>query len=204
MERPASYIKTLRLVSPAAANQLGIPAEAPVFLSPLVRGAQACSTPTCSVTYTPLMYATGRVSTAPHFHRKSGGVYFYVVTDVVTDSVAFLDALVEHTGWIATVEPLGITAMYPGRGYGSGRAEAVLVRSITAWCRNRELDGHEYPAQPHETHQIDEGLLYPFSGGRRGWDVLLLPLCDRVQVAVEEAPLRFVVRDGTVCFRQRQ
>jgi hypothetical protein len=66
-----------------------------------------------------------------------------------------------------------------------------------------ELDGHAYPAQPHETHEIDEGLLYPFSGGRRGWDILL-PLCERVEISVEEAPLRFVVRDGQVSFRKRQ
>jgi hypothetical protein len=43
MDRPTYYVNTLRLVPPDVANQLGIPAEAPVFLSPLVRMAQECA-----------------------------------------------------------------------------------------------------------------------------------------------------------------
>jgi hypothetical protein len=136
------------------------------------------------VSYSPLVYATGRVSAAPHYHRDRGGVYFYVVTD----SLAFLDALIEHAGWIATIDPLGTTTVDPGGDYGTGRAEAVLVTSIAAWCQSNELDGHEYPELPHGTHRIDEGLLYHYPGYRRGWDVLL-PLCGHEEIDSEDASL---------------
>jgi hypothetical protein len=199
MGRPPYYVKTLRLVPPDVANQLGIPAEAPTFLSPLVRGAQACSVPTCDVVYTPLMYATGRVSAASHYHRNCGGVYFYVVTD----SLDFLDALLDHAGWLAGLEPRGTTMIDPpGRDYGTGRAEAVLVKAISAWCMNRELDGHEYLGRPHGRHLVEEGLLYHYPGSRQNRD-LLLPVCDRGEIDVEYAPLRFMVRDGQVFFTQR-
>jgi hypothetical protein len=149
---PPHYVKTLRLVPPDVANQLGIPAEAPTFLSPLVHRPQACSVPTCTTFYRPLHYATGRVSAAPHYHRTRGGVYFYVVMG----SLGFLDALIEHMGWIATVEPLGSTVIDPlGGDYGTGRAQAVLVTAITAWCRNKELDSHEYLEQKNRVGDHD-------------------------------------------------
>lgn len=56
--------KTLRLVTPERASALGIPAEAPVFVSPYVHLAVRC--PNCVGTWAPLVYGFGRRTTSVH------------------------------------------------------------------------------------------------------------------------------------------
>jgi hypothetical protein len=58
------YFKHLRLVPAEAANDLGLPAESPVFLSPAVSARHRCFR--CPVTYGPLLYATSLVTTSQH------------------------------------------------------------------------------------------------------------------------------------------
>lgn len=58
------YVKQLRLVPPEEAGMLGIPVEAPAFISPIILFNRRC--PVCPITYTPLLYQTGYVTQAPH------------------------------------------------------------------------------------------------------------------------------------------
>jgi hypothetical protein len=65
-----------------------------------------------------------------------------------------------------------------------------------------ELDGHEYPGRIHRPHRLEEGIVYHYPGYRYGGDVLL-PLCEHDEIDLEDAPLRFHIRDGTVSFSRR-
>src|SRR5919202_3474584 len=152
-----SYFKVLRLAPPQACHELGIPAEAPTFLSPQICDARRCRS--CSVTYTPLVYAPGLVTKAQHWHPDRGGIYFHAV-----DPLSFPDPCAGGCGWIAQVEPLGRTWIDDDTIAPLGRAEAVLVTAITAWCMNEDLDDHEYAGQVHSGHRLEEGILYHYPG----------------------------------------
>jgi hypothetical protein len=66
------FIKHLRLVTPEGSGKVGIPSEAPTFVAPMVEAGRSC--PVCTVTYTPLLYQTGYITEAHHFHDTSGGI----------------------------------------------------------------------------------------------------------------------------------
>jgi hypothetical protein len=194
MPRRTSFVKHLRLVMPEAASSQGLPAtDAPVFISPQIDVPQRC--PACGVTYTALVYQTGYPTQSQHWHEREGGIYFFV-----TDHLPSLLALTQSTGWLAAVIPLGKTMSHSSDG--ASRAEAVRVTAIAAWCSTRELDGHEYPGRLHRPHRLDKGLLYAYPGYRHDGD-LLLPVCGPDEIDVEDAPLRFIVRDGVVAFSMR-
>jgi hypothetical protein len=76
MSKPPYFVKQLRLTSVDLACQLGIPSEVPVFLSPVINRRERCRY--CPVLYGAIVYQTGYVSAAHHWHEPTGGVYFYV------------------------------------------------------------------------------------------------------------------------------
>lgn len=64
-------LKQLRLISPEHANELGIPAEAPVLVSPYISREGDCII--CNVKYRPLMYQVGFTTKAHHTCKENGG-----------------------------------------------------------------------------------------------------------------------------------
>src|SRR5919198_1120867 len=101
------YFKYLRLAPAERADELDIPAEAPVFLSPMVSAPQSCSI--CAVTYSPLLYAPGHVTYSQHYHGMDGGIYFLMRTETRFTNT---NSLFHPTGWLAQVEPIGKTAIF--------------------------------------------------------------------------------------------
>jgi hypothetical protein len=190
------YVKVLRLVPPATANRLGIPAEAPTFLSPGVVTPHRCWA--CWVTFTPLVYQTGQLTTAQHYHKNRGGIYF-IVTDY--SPLLFLYALTGRTGWLAHIEPVGKTWIQAASGQGHGRSEAVRITKIVARCRYNANYRRVYDCQ-HRGYALNTGILYqePF------WDcdsAMLLPVCGPDDMPVHQAPFSFRIQDGAVYFTQR-
>jgi hypothetical protein len=190
------YLKHLRLVPAEAANELGIPAESPVFLSPAVYAPHRCSV--CPVTYTPLLYAAGQVTRSQHYHETDGGIYF-----LVRKEMSFTTGLFHHTGWLAQVEPIGKSALFRGITGRYGIAEAVSCTGIWAWCLCSEPEARQLIRRRHKRHPLDKGLLlgYPFDKGHPGF---FLPVCDETDLHPHYAPLRFQIRDGAVYFSQHQ
>ena len=180
------YFKQLRLAPADVLNQMGIPAEAPAFLSPVVDLARHCRV--CPIRYTPLVYQTGQVTYAQHYHATVGGIYFFARHQL------HLELLSELTGWFAQIEPLGKTAIYGHDSRRLGRSEAVRCIAISAWCI-----GH------NENHAMESGLLFvcPFSHNHPG---MFVPVCDQYaqeDLPAKYMPLRFQIRDGTVFYTQR-
>jgi hypothetical protein len=186
-------IKSLRLVLPEAARQYGIAADAPVFLSPNIVGPHRCSA--CSVTYTPLVYQAGYTTRSHHWHDHEGGIYFYVA-----DSAHVIATQAAQTGWLAYVEPVGKNVI-TGAHY--GRAEAVSVRQITAWCLGHEPADCCIVDEAPVVHPVAEGALVAYPQ-LRGHPPLLLPVCcTPVEGDGAVVPFTFRVRDGTVVFTHR-
>jgi hypothetical protein len=188
-------IKHLRLVPMEVATALGIPAESAVFLSPAVSAPHRCLR--CPVTYTPLLYATGVVTTAQHYHETEGGIYF-----LVRKRLTCTTGLFHHSGWLCQVEPLGKCAIFRGITGRYGIAEAVSCTGIWAWCMCREPETRRLIRRPHKRHPLDKGLLlgYPFDTGHPGF---FLPVCEETDVHPNDAPLRFQIRGGAVFYTRR-
>jgi hypothetical protein len=118
------YVKALRLVTPGAARQLGLAAtDAPVFVSPFHLRPQRCED--CGVTYTPLLYAPGLITTAHHFHRTSGDIYCGMV-----NSRCQAAQFGRSWGFVAFVELPGQVRLLESV---FRRAEAVRISSIAAY-----------------------------------------------------------------------
>ena len=120
------YFKQLRLAPPDVLNQMGIPAEAPTFLSPLVDLARHCRV--CPTRYTPLVYQTGQVTYAQHYHATVGGIYFWVRHQFQ------LDMLLGLTGWFVQLESLGKTAIYGHDSRRLGTTASAAIRPYAASC----------------------------------------------------------------------
>jgi hypothetical protein len=191
----AYFVKQLRLTPVDLACQLDIPVEAPVFLSPNINRQERCRY--CPVLYGAIVYQTGYVAAAHHWHERTGGIYFYV-----RYSGYFHGELVERTGWLARIEPLGKTWIEDTCCGCFGRAEAVRCISISAWCMASAWGIRSVVPQPHKPHPIDHGCLLrlPLDHDHAG---LLVPLCDQAEVPERYTPLRFHIRDGAVFFSQR-
>jgi hypothetical protein len=223
----------LRLVTAKFANSLGIPAEAPTFISPYIGGPERCDL--CSVTFTPLVYQTGRVTYAQHYHPGEGGIYFSIATR--EEWLAWLTGGegIGPTGFVAHIEPIGQVETIPDTqisadwllqdsfldetGYldyietGSGlegmevRAEAALIMHITAYCAHQNHT-------PCPVNRLTEGILVerrvnaspcdpPEEFDSKPGD--LVPLCGPDELwEWEHAAFSFQVRDGTVYFRRHR
>lgn len=150
-EQGRSYHKIVELITPDKANELGIPAESPVFVSKYIKKEDTCAH--CSTTYTPLVYQVGYTTNSQHIHEGSGGIYLY------SSLRKRPPTLVEASRWVAEVEPIGELIQEDdigGRGMDAfrvDRASAIYVKSIRAYCdigrRGR--------------HQIQSGVVAPIT-----------------------------------------
>jgi hypothetical protein len=189
------YVKHLRLVLPKHARWLGISAEAPVFISPIQGGTSFCRL--CPAAYSPLVYQAGYEVTAHHLHRTGGGIYFYVLE---TDCA--ITPLADQYSWLAQVEPLGKWFLNRQGPTPIGRAAAVRVTQVTAWCRGRlHQRGRPPRGIRHAYHALTSGQLALHA--EFGWPPLLLPVCDAITVPARTALFRFQIHDGVVSFQQR-
>ena len=181
--------KAVQLLSPEEAQQVGIPAEAPVLVSPYA-DRHVC--PDCGAAYSKLVYAPGETTTAQHFHRADGGIYH--CTGRHRDD---LGGMATESGWLLELAVLG--RRYDGKGL--GRAERVAVAGVRAFCTlcaaavaEDRWDEAEAP-----TIELRAGLVADV--GRRQ----LEPVCslERHGDAVPEAAVRYVFRieAGCVLFR---
>jgi hypothetical protein len=144
------FVKMLRLVPPTLANTLGIAAEAPTFISPLIDRPHHC--PVCAITYTPLVYQAGHEIQAQHYHRNRGGIYFSVLHRLYVSNW-----LAGRTGWMAFVEPVGTADIRAD----VSRAATVRVTAITAWCMHGLVVGEPQLARAHGRHAIDRASSAP-------------------------------------------
>jgi hypothetical protein len=196
-------LKQLRLVTPQVAKRLGIPAEGPTFISSTLRKPEPCGR--CGVIYSPLVYQTGHITSAQHYHDDGcGGIYYYTHRPGWLD-----DVVIREEGWIAEVKLLGQTWLCRSNDYSMGRrygiAEAVRVIRIHARCYVRDahhfllIQGFGWKA--HDDHELTSGILLQFPYiDTGGWFV---PVCDKANVPVEYAPLQFQIRDGEVFISRR-
>ncbi len=199
-QEPAGLVhfKVLKLIPPETANQLGIPAEAPVFVSPFIRGAETCRD--CGTTFTPLVYQTGYEVTAQHFHERSGGIYFY---STLSPAVVAARGMDNPYAWMGLVEPHGlIDPPYDERWLADwreeapdlvmeSRAEQVYVHEIRAYHRGR-------PEAITEGVLIANCLTDKSHGLRR-----LSPECGSA-LSVGQPVFRFIVDQGEVLFEALQ
>jgi hypothetical protein len=193
------YLKQLRLLPAETASTLGLPAEAPTFVSPILGEQNRCSV--CPVTYTPLCYQVGYVTYAQHYHESGGGgVYCYRRC-----RPGVHEAHIRETGWISEVQPLGALQIQKTGREAVARAEAVRCLSIAAWCLRDSFVIRCSLRETHPPHPLESGLLFLFQFSPRR-HVVLLPICDlddQEELPVTDAPLRFTIRHGEVFFVQR-
>lgn len=116
--------KELQLVLPEALERLGLPAEAPAWVSPWIRTAWQCER--CGATYEPLVYAPGRPVRSCHRKPACPGIYHYHWDTV---------GLSSHSDVLATVRPdlACVACATPDHDHGgnfaacAGRADEALV-----------------------------------------------------------------------------
>lgn len=124
-----SLTKPLRLITPEIAQRFGMPAEAPVWVSPWISEAHICEY--CQGKYTPLVYSPHSTIVAQHFHPDEleldvgsisgrGGIYFS----------RELSSYHTSWGWVAECEPRGGLASFKGE----IMSEGAFVRRIQAFC----------------------------------------------------------------------
>jgi hypothetical protein len=187
------YVKQLRLITPRKAGQLGITAEAPVFVSPVVSDHRCCSV--CTHSYYPLVYQTGYEIVAHHWHETDSGIYFYVVDDPHK-----ADSIARQSGWIAYLEPLGDVVIGP-KERGVGRAAAVVVLRIEAWCVARWPSVVPTRTIGHGYHSLHHGQALSYEDMHLTRQ--LVPICEEISVSPRSTPFYFVVREGQVFFARQ-
>ena len=190
------FWKGLVLISPETAMHAGIRAEAPVFVSPHVRGEARC--PHCEQAFTPLIYQASYTTTAQHMHGETGGIYHLDTSDVEFFS---RDTLKGAYTWVAEIEPIGD----PIRSGYYLRSPAVQVRNIFGSCSSRISDGKNNSSQCGQ--RLQEGLLVAAPGSTE-WMEALLPICkDRLDThdGFSLSTVRFSFKaneDGGISFSQ--
>lgn len=151
-EGPHTYFKALKLIVPERAQELGYPAEGPVFVSPDVHAAKQCGI--CGTVYTPLVYQIGFVVRSQHYHQEGGeGGIYYVDRDIVPFSSSYN---IRPTPWIALLNLLGRRDQW--------RSEAVEVQEIKALCIDNQC-----------RRELNEGVVVSFPAPTRPDE--LFPLC---------------------------
>lgn len=191
------FLKQLRLLPAISAGSLGLPAEAPTFVSPIIGEQHRCDL--CSVIYSPLWYQVGYITSAQHQHATGGGTYCYHRC-----RPGISEAYIREYGWISQVEPLGALQREKSGGETVARDDAVRCLRIAAWCLHDSFVIRCLLREAHPPHPLESGLLalYHFSPRRH---VILLPICDhggQEELPVPWAPLRFTIRQGEVFFAQ--
>jgi hypothetical protein len=182
------YLKQLRLITPETAREMGINAEAPVFISPHVAEPRCCSL--CVRTFGPLVYQTGYDIRAHHWHATAGGIYFFV-----GPNQSLGDWAARPAGWIAYFAPVGPVLGVVGDS-AVGRAAGVQVLRIEAWC----MGG--YQSSNHPRHQLTAGHVLERPDGNPV--ARYVPTCSASAVPPCRTPFRFTIQDGQVFFTQRE
>jgi len=168
--------KMVELITPEKANELGIPAEAPVFVSPVVNTRSVCRNE-CGIEYSPLVYQVGYETQAQHLHKNSGGIYFSQTANI--DRVAWAsDASRFFRGWVALLDPKEPILYAVGA---RGRAGSVVTTEIRAYSTSFD--------------QIQEGIVIK-KGDK------LQPASNVTRIARKGGSLeyRFKIKDGAVLF----
>jgi hypothetical protein len=151
-----------------------------------------------------LVYQTGVVTHAHHYHPTAGGIYFFV-----TCRPPFTNWLIERTGWIAEVEPIGKISTQCISGDTCGRAEGVRTTRIVAYCMHRATSTGGPATHPSGLIALEQGILLSRPPNNSKWRRLssdtkpgdLLPLCNSHELQpMEDAPFSFRVQDGTVFY----
>lgn len=150
-EGPRTYFKALRLIVPEKAEQLGFPAEGPVFVSPNIDAADQCII--CETVYTPLVYQVGLVVRSQHFHQGGGIGGIYHIDDRLPFNFTYI---ISSHPWIAMLKPFGRR--------GDWRSEAVEVQSMKALCVDNRC-----------RLELNEGVVISFPAPTRPDE--LFPLC---------------------------
>jgi hypothetical protein len=78
-----------------------------------------------------------------------------------------------------------------------GRAEAVLVTAITAWCMHHTVAVSHILNAAHNGHLLERGLVFAHPAWRH-IPGNLLPLCGPDNLDGQAAPFSFRVREGSV------
>lgn len=134
--RSFTKIKHLRLVTPERANELGIPAEAPVLCSPYVSGTYRCDI--CNVKYTPLIYQIGQETEAQHFCKENGGGIYTQIPEDKSDHWQYNKGL-----FTALVRPQGPIRMGNDRGYQFRSVTPTKIQLVRCYDCNTLMDtGH--------------------------------------------------------------
>lgn len=184
-EREVNF-KALRLITPKLARDLGIEAEGPVFVSPVMRTSQECDE--CGSLFTPLVYQAGYTVKAHHFHERSnGGIYHYHYPSLRAERQDFFYTSSWY-GWFAALEPIG--SISAGEFYQESRSQAVKVHSIRAWCQER-----------HCLREMKEGVVVSADDNPDA----LLPLCNVERHPARASKVKFnfkITDDGSIVFSQ--
>lgn len=191
------FLKQLRLLPAISAGSLGLPAEAPTFVSPIIGEQHRCDL--CSVIYSPLWYQVGYITSAQHQHATGGGTYCYHRC-----RPGISEAYIREYGWISQVEPLGALQREKSGGETVARADAVRCLRIAAWCLRDSFVLRRQLREVHPPHPLERGLLVLYRVSPGG-HVVLLPicnLCDQEELPLICAPLRFTICHGEVFFSQ--
>lgn len=175
-ERAAQTIKAykdLRLITSDLAQEFGILAEVPVFISPSVlhkAGKYSCRE--CGTDYKPLTYQVGYVVTTDHYHKNyqdwlpgmeesRGGIDYYL-SSVIGD-YGYRRAF--GGCWAAVLDPLGET---------HGQSVEKLARSVYA-------RGIIPQCALHHGEELKEGYLVEYNASRSDSNYhyldMLLPSC---------------------------
>lgn len=196
------HYKLLKLITPEEANRFGVPAESPVFVSPLKSIAENCRE--CHVSHTPLVYSQDGITEAQHFHPTNGGIYHFSgpgISYFDRENLARLEiAPIYFNGWEARLSiPKGTNPLQVLGQRNAVRSPKVRVIQIRAFCVDSNLH-RQYP-------EIQRGIVYEFTPEFQAraweWQGRLDPFClDHLpsDLDVRIARFEFVIKDGTVGF----
>ncbi|MBI2613223.1 MAG: hypothetical protein HYW62_00405 [Candidatus Levybacteria bacterium] len=167
------FWKQLKLITPQQAERLGIWAETPVFISPLISEKGICYE--CQEEYSPIIYGHGLV-TAQHFHRPgNGGIYHNKsLPSFFTEQERTNFKNFKWPHWIAILDPIG-----PGPIQNeewsrfsptiATSSEKAYVREIRAFSVNGEikkgalLERTDSSLAPFINLHSDDDIILPFN-----------------------------------------
>lgn len=128
--KPERVWKELALIPPEAAEALGVPAEAPVLISPAVRSRQHCWQ--CDIDYGPLVYPIGpRTSvTTMHTHTECLGIFHHHSRDIASTLGT------NGTSWFFGISK---TLCLSGLSATCSALRTIEFKSLTVRCANCRL-----------------------------------------------------------------
>lgn len=175
-------LKKLTLMAPEYALRFGIPADAPVFVSPLTIDEEFCSR--CGNGYDPRIYQVGalvEVRQCPHNHFN--GIHF--------ESFKSFDKF-GSTGWEAVVEAIGPITYE----FGIRKAQKVKILQIRAFCSGSdELSEVTHSCFMNHRDQLRRGLVFSAITTHEDY---LFPLCslEKHPNLIDRVKFRFKITEN--------